>query len=72
MAVDDRAARTPQAVPHAAVVGRGRVLGMRAIGPGAPGGEEVVDEVGVEGERVVVVEDEDRVVRIGQAPRSRR
>ena len=65
VAVDDRSARSPQAVPDQEVVAGSRIVRARSLGPCPTGGQHVGDELGVEGERIVPVEDDDAVVGFG-------
>ena len=64
MAVDDRSIGAPQAVPDEQVVGGVRIGLSSLLGPGPSGGEEVAHQFGVEGKRVVLVEDKDGVMRL--------
>ena len=66
MAVDDRAAGPPEAVPDEQVVHRGGILAAGTLGPLPSGAQDVHHRLRIEGERVVRVEHEHGVVRIGQ------
>ena len=64
VAVDDRAARAPQAVPQEQVVPCGWIAGCGPLGPLAARGKQVRHEGMVERKRVVAVEDQHAMVGI--------